>query len=753
MKKTQINKKSMLCIGILLLISCLFIFKKFLFGNQILAYTDIGSDTYDQYLMHYQGIINHLKNGTFSLWDFTNGYGANVYTYNLFDPFLILLYLFGTLFGAEQIYGFLVYWCILHVLLAGMTIYLFLSCFSLSERSKVMAAYLYALCGYMVVWGQHYQFGTVIVLLPLMLMAVERSFEKTRWLLGLTIFCSLAVFSSMYMAYMQFILLGFYVLFRVAWRERLFTKNGIIRVIKTYGSMLMGVGIGMIQLLPSACLILNVSGRVSGDSLITRCIQALQLYPSAYYKSLWNHLFSSNLLGVNEYAGYQNFYEDPQVFLSVILLLALLQFVYLFFVEKFSKKQRVLLILAAGAVGFVLLIPLGSMIFNGFVGAFCRQTFLCMPLAVWLIAYVLDKILEEKKCNLPLLIIGIFLTAGYYLYSYKNGAEIYAVLLGILAVGMGVAIVSYCWVPFKWIQLLSPILLLACIMMTMSGDAYLSYNHNRWTVSKDTEYLAELYDQDVQEALEYLKRTDDTFYRVEKTYTAGTEISCLNAMAQGYYGISTYNSTLNTNLTTWYRLMWPETTVINEAHRSFAAGAGVSLPASLSHVKYVLSDQENFDTEGYSFVKRFGDVYLYQNTYTADLGKFFPGYELGDADEEHLMFLENQPDMSSYSKGIRFSSPKKDSLVQGTATVAQDGVLMLAIPYENGWNVYVDGEKTELYKVNYGFIGVALEAGSHEITCQFRCPGFAAGAWISCGFILLTAAIWGVIPYYKRKRS
>lgn len=151
MKKTQVNKKSILCIGGLLVISCLFVFKNFLFGNQILAYTDIGSDTYDQYLMHYQGIINHIRDGNFSLWDFTNGYGVNMFTYNLFDPFLLLLYLFGVLFGAEQIYGILVYWEILHILLAGITIYLFLSCFELSERAKVMASYLYALCGYMVV--------------------------------------------------------------------------------------------------------------------------------------------------------------------------------------------------------------------------------------------------------------------------------------------------------------------------------------------------------------------------------------------------------------------------------------------------------------------------------------------------------------------------------------------------------------------------------------------------------------------------
>lgn len=59
-------------------------------------------------------------------------------------------------------------------------------------------------------------------------------------------------------------------------------------------------------------------------------------------------------------------------------------------------------------------------------------------------------------------------------------------------------------------------------------------------------YYRELYSQDVQNALEYLRETDSEFYRVEKDYSSGT-IS-MDSLAQNYRGISTYNSVMNGNV-------------------------------------------------------------------------------------------------------------------------------------------------------------------------------------------------------------
>ena len=78
---------------IILSVSCCFMFRDYLFGNELMIFNDIGSDTWQQYIMNYTSIVNHLRDGSFSLWDFNNGLGINQFNFNLFDPFLMLLYL------------------------------------------------------------------------------------------------------------------------------------------------------------------------------------------------------------------------------------------------------------------------------------------------------------------------------------------------------------------------------------------------------------------------------------------------------------------------------------------------------------------------------------------------------------------------------------------------------------------------------------------------------------------------------------
>ncbi len=76
--------------------------------------------------------------------------------------------------------------------------------------------------------------------------------------------------------------------------------------------------------------------------------------------------------------------------------------------------------------------------------------------------------------------------------------------------------------------------------------------------------------------------------------------------------------------------------------------------------------------------------------------------------------------------------------IKGTINNEKDGILQLTVPYSNGWSVIVDGEEKELLNVNTGFIGVALEAGEHEIVFEYHTP------WLTVGIII---SIIGVIAF------
>ena len=145
-----------------------------------MVFNDIGSDTWQQYIMNYTAIVNDIRDGSFSLWDFSNGMGVNLFNFNLFDPFLMLLYGLGVILGPAHMLMYLNLIQIVKMLTAGLAFYWFLSQFYFSPGAKLVASYAYGFSGFLLVWGQHYQFGTAVIYLPLLLLFCEKFIQKKR---------------------------------------------------------------------------------------------------------------------------------------------------------------------------------------------------------------------------------------------------------------------------------------------------------------------------------------------------------------------------------------------------------------------------------------------------------------------------------------------------------------------------------------------------------------------------------------------
>lgn len=64
---------------------------------------------------------------------------------------------------------------------------------------------------------------------------------------------------------------------------------------------------------------------------------------------------------------------------------------------------------------------------------------------------------------------------------------------------------------------------------------------------------------------------------------------------------------------------------------------------------------------------------------------------------------------------------KGDKIV-GNIEVQEDGYFTLSVPYDKGFNVYVDGEKNDYLKMNGYFIGFEISQGSHEIEIIYEAP-------------------------------
>lgn len=67
----------------------------------------------------------------------------------------------------------------------------------------------------------------------------------------------------------------------------------------------------------------------------------------------------------------------------------------------------------------------------------------------------------------------------------------------------------------------------------------------------------------------------------------------------------------------------------------------------------------------------------------------------------------------------------------GTCNTDESSFLVLSLPYDEGWRVFVNGQNVKTYSVNGGFVGFGVEAGNNQIEMYFTPVGFKQGAIIS----------------------
>lgn len=59
-------------------------------------------------------------------------------------------------------------------------------------------------------------------------------------------------------------------------------------------------------------------------------------------------------------------------------------------------------------------------------------------------------------------------------------------------------------------------------------------------------------------------------------------------------------------------------------------------------------------------------------------------------------------------------------------------MLLLTIPYDDGWTAYVNGEKVEAHKLQDIFTGIRVTSGINTIEMKYTLPGFKIGVIFSC---------------------
>ena len=676
-----------LCFLFLLLsASCSFIFRDYLYGNDLMIFNDIGSDTWQQYIMNYTSIVNHLRDGSFSFWDFNNGLGINQFNFNLFDPFLMLLYGVGVVLGPAHMLLYINVIQILKIMVAAFAFYWFLSQFSFSVLSKMITSYAYALNGFLLVWGQHYQFGTVVIYFPLMLLFCEKFIQKKKGKALFPVMVFLCGIYSVYFTYMCLAATGLYLLFRILMLDGLTWKERIQRFLLGCAEMIMGVGMSLVVFLPMAEVLLDVSSRLESDGtgLLDFLRQCFTPYSRKFYLSMLKRMFSSNLQngyglakGPQQYV--MNYYEDPVLFCSTLAVFLNVQFLAVLRKADMTKRAKRVLYGVAALILVGTALPVGGTVFNYFTLPTQRYTFVLMTVFLLLMAWMWDYMRKGGKLNLVLIlavtalmgwaywcgyeqagfqeyrtnililtVTGILTAVCLTLLCFLKDTQIRNVILGVMGVVLVVNVVSEGGTNYQNRVTMKKTDVPAEVMvqetqryeeMRTSDDKEIKY---RAEIEKPQDFFREMYRVDLADCLNYLKENDPTFYRVEKDYISGTV--SMDSSGQGYRGISTYNSVMNGNVKEFVETCYPELFFADHNHYTFWNNVDDNWLAAFLGVKYILSGNGEPDETKYKLLDQVGSLYIHENVLDAQTAHFYT-QDISEESLKELCTEENREEL------------------------------------------------------------------------------------------------------------
>jgi len=130
------------------------------------------------------------------------------------------------------------------------------------------------------------------------------------------------------------------------------------------------------------------------------------------------------------------------------------------------------------------------------------------------------------------------------------------------------------------------------------------------------------------------------------------------------------------------------------------------------------------------------DYLIYDNTSELDIEIYKGEYEITNIKFYKVLKSELKEDITRFN--INKNKTRGD-VISGNINMKENGYFVLTIPFDKGFNIYVDNKIVEHKEVNNGLIGFELEKGLHNIKITYDAPFKKIG--IICGIIGLVGLI------------
>lgn len=114
-----------------------------------------------------------------------------------------------------------------------------------------------------------------------------------------------------------------------------------------------------------------------------------------------------------------------------------------------------------------------------------------------------------------------------------------------------------------------------------------------------------------------------------------------------------------------------------------------------------------------------------------------------------VTFDDYEEDIANLNKTNYKTIEYKNGYMKGTIDLEKSGIIQFTTPYVNGWDLYIDGKKSEIMNVNKYFIGTYMNKGKHTIELKYHTPLVKEGIIIT----IISTIIYIIVLIFELRKS
>lgn len=722
-------------------------------GKFFLGGGDIKTQWDPFYYLNRQETISALKDGKLPFYSWILFLGTNLWSskasYGLFDIYNLFTYPFHT----DYLHVYLVL-CYLKMLVAAMLCYVYLEYIGIRKEYCMLGGLCFGMSSFGVYFTSEFGFLSFYSLLPLYFLGIEM-FLKERKRIPFIISVILLFLTNYYLFFSITLLSPVYFIYRCVNIRREF-KTMVLNALEMVGLYLIGFLICGVMILPVFSFITQ-NQRVGAGGLVYT-YNNLKIYL---------HLLTASLIPNQTYIFGNNVYTFDNHNLKELCFFSS-SCVTLLIPQAFcdtDKRFRFSTVVLFLVTGLFMYLPFMASALNGFSEPSFRFSMFCIFINILVFVSVLDR---NKHLNTKLLIVTFVAEA----------IVIYACFFGVAAVE-NLEISSYkkqlAWISVcclfllvysvllsrglrhvvKYIMLVEVSLYAISFGYRVKGTDLVSYEYARSVLNDYRSY------ETVKDYLDGLEEENrKSFYRTYVPYGSLYWYTTRNMNI--YYdlpGVMTYDSTYEPSFD-GFRYLGNIPTV-QDIDWEFS----VEDPDLLDflNVKYALAlSEDEIPFNSYSIVQsdyRWSIIIAENNNYVS-LGRTCSGLiskESYDGDPKKLMdnIISDDPEIADMLDRTPGNEAEMHDIyydhnhMEGVIDCPESTVMLMTIPYDEGWKVLVNGEEVKTYNINRGFLGIPVQKGRNTVDMYFIPPGFKTGAVLTA----IGSAMFLVVLFAEIRRS